>query len=237
METVNTRLSSFFTACEALQKELIEFNIEIDLCSTEAKRRASQLGEQLWHATERINNEANRLSKISYSSSGSKEISAKDLWSFLKEHQFKFSEDLFSVVEEGHYFSVYDERFHATYRCPYYYKNTSYTIGDLHLYSWKELVDRAAIYVEKLEAALREAVTSPVGAVVDLRPIGPHSFVEIFSPKKLVGIMHPHFFASIQDKMGRPHVIISSKVTDIISRDDLSSSFKRPTDPSDNTDI
>ncbi|MGH1467291.1 MAG: hypothetical protein ACRBBP_00210 [Bdellovibrionales bacterium] len=225
MNRLSTSVQEFFLACESLQTEFKRFDIEVEAVSKSARVRAESMNpEDLDAVTARINKKVGRYSKIS-GPLETTEDEARELWNFLKESGFKFSDNLFTDLEEGAYLKVYDVSFQAIYRSPNFYRATSYSIGDLQLYKWTELFDRAEIYNDQLSEALLEAFRAPLGTTAKIDVIV-HSCTERFSPKQLNAIMHPLFLSTIQNKNGEKAVVAAGRVRNIIPRAELYAKFQ-----------
>ncbi len=225
MNSPSIILQEFLLACENLKNELKRFGIDINAASSSAEVRAGSMDpEDLHRVTSMINSEAHRYSKVAGPFTTTEE-EVRELWNFLKEYKFKFSDNLFSDLENGAYLKVYDSSFQALYRSPNFYRATPYSLGDLHVYKWTELFDRAEIYNDQLTEALLKALKDPVGTTTKLDVIV-HSCTERFSPKQLNAIMHPLFFSTIQKKDGGKAIVASGRVTNIIPRAELYAKFQ-----------
>lgn len=206
---------SFFKACELLQKELSRFGVEVDAIS-EASKSKSEDFDSFDVVESCVLSEIDRLSKISDEvTSAGNEI--KNLKSFLKDHRFNYSDDLFNKIEDNYFVEVYDSSFKSLYRSPNMYKSTSYAISDLYMFTWTDLFGRREDYNLAIADKIVEAFYANEPKIIEVG-VGPHTCYERFSKKMFEAVTHPLCFASIQNDEGLKAVVTLNTAYDFHSK-------------------
>lgn len=214
MKAIDTKLEELFEASVKLSKELKRLGINIEAFSEQIEGKALGLGPQsLMQVVVDMNNETERFSALE-DCENNKQWEYQHLWSFLKEHKFKFSDDLFQRLEDGYFLEVYGMNAKAIYRSPNFYKMTSYTLADLFVSTWEELYDRKGQYTLQLMQAMYKSFEAPARTVLSL-DIEPHSCSERYSPEKRSGLVEPLFFSTVESRAGEKFVITANKVTNV----------------------
>lgn len=219
MDIIDVELINFRLACDKLSKKLKEFNIHVEAFSDLAKKKASELSlKDLEALIREVEGETFRYSKMPVC-----EYTARwehqQLWSFLKENQYTFSDIFFPNLEDGCFVAIYGSNSKAVYRSPNCYRETSYSIGDLFVLSWNELFYREEKHVSQILAASEKALASELGAILPLdSEIETHLCIERQSPKKLGATTKPLFFSTVENKDGGKFLVTVNKLSNIIQQ-------------------
>jgi hypothetical protein len=204
-------IEAFETACKALSLELMRFGIEIKPHSDFGQKKAYAIEPYILDQISKgIEQETLRLSQITEHDQAHNS-EAKNLWSFLKSKKFRFSTDLFSTLTNNHIIEVYDSSFKALYRNPNFYRNTSYTIDELHLFEWPELFYREQSITNQIARKVGEAFDSDTQKIVNC-DAEPHEAKELFSSKRLIALMKVDLIAPLELTDGSRAVVTTLKI-------------------------
>lgn len=212
----NAKAKTFLDSCVILSNELKRFEVDIVPFTESCEDRFNLVREQVPNISTYLLNEAQRLSTIE-DTRVTDESESQNLWSYLKNNKFRFSNELFNRVDKDHILEIYDSKFRALYRNVNFYKATSYSIAELHLYSWPELFEREEETTVKVGTKVAEAFDSNVDEMIEFN-IGNHDAIEKFSDEMLVAKMFFDFAAPIQREDGAKAVITTLKIKSLVSK-------------------